>query len=200
MDTYNNKACCRARGARFRRTRGGGRSIGRKVVILHAPFEPAPQKLRTFSHTKIIIRSTCAHCARKKRAAVCIFQPFEGVFFFLLYALCANRPRVFVLFEQALHYTAYLLGLQVLTILACMGIARFFYTVSKQNLMKFAPRDGTNRCTKTAKPPTDTQGVVRRFGRYWIGIGALLRCIAVGGTGIEQRRAAWLRLSGRCWQ
>ena len=95
MDTYNNKACCRARGACFRRTRGGGRSIGRKVVILHAPFEPAPQKLRTFSHTKIIIRTTCARCTRKKRAAVCIFQPFEGIFFFLLYALCANRPRVF---------------------------------------------------------------------------------------------------------
>ena len=62
------------------------------------------------------------------------------------------------------------------------------------------PLDGANRRTKTAKPPTDTQGVGRRFGRYWIGIGALLRCIAVGGTGIEQRRAAGLRLSGRCWQ
>lgn len=142
MDTYNNKACCRARGARFRRTRGGGRSIGREVVILHAPFEPAPQKLRTFSHTKIIIRTTCARCTRKKRAAVCIFQPFAGAILFLLHALCANRTRVFVLFEQPPHYRAYLLGLHVLTILAFVDIARFFYTVSKQNLMKFAPRWG----------------------------------------------------------
>ena len=62
------------------------------------------------------------------------------------------------------------------------------------------PLDGANRRTKTAKPPTDTQGVGQRFGRFWIGIGALLRCTAVGGTGIEQRRAAGLRLSGRCWQ
>ena len=87
-----NKACCRSRGACFRRTRGGGRSIGRAVVFFHAPFGPSTQKLRTFSHTKIIIRSTCAHCARKKRAAVCIFQPFEGVFFlFIVRIVCKTR-------------------------------------------------------------------------------------------------------------
>ena len=95
MGAYINKACGRARGVCFRRTRGSGRSIGREVVILHAPFEPASQKLRTFSHTKIIIRTTCAHCARKKCAAVCIFQPFAGTILFLLYALCAKQPRVF---------------------------------------------------------------------------------------------------------
>ena len=43
-----------------------------------------------------------------------------------------NGHEFFVLFEQALHYTAYILRLQVLTILAFVGIARFFYTVSKQ--------------------------------------------------------------------
>ena len=121
---------------------------GARSFFFHTPFGPSTQKLRTFSHTKIIIRSTCAHCARKKRAAVCIFQPFTGAILFLLHALCANRTRVFVLFEQALHYIAYLLGLQVLTILACMGIARFFYTVSKQNLMKFVPSMGRTDAQK----------------------------------------------------
>ena len=86
-----NKACCRSRGACFRRTRGGGRSIGREVVFFHAPFGSSPQKLRTFSYTKIIIRTTCARCTRKKRAAVCIFQPFTGAILFLLHALCAKR-------------------------------------------------------------------------------------------------------------
>ena len=95
MGAYINKACGRAQGAHFRRTRGSGRSIRREVVFLHVPFEQAPQKLRTFSHTKIIIRTTCAHCARKKRAAVCIFQPFTTAILFLLYALCAKRTRVF---------------------------------------------------------------------------------------------------------
>lgn len=201
MDTYNNKACCRARGARFRRTRGGGRSIGRAVVFFHTPFGSSTQKLRTFSHTKIIIRSTCAHCARKKRAAVCIFQPFEGVFFFLLYALCANRPRVFC----SLRATAALQSLHPRT--SCVDDPRFrghraLFLHGEQTKERSLPLDGTNRRTKTAKPPTDTQGVGRRFGRCWIGIGALLRRIAVGGTAIEQRRAARLRLrlSGRCWQ
>ena len=95
MGAYINKACGRAQGVCFRRTQGGGRSIGREVVFWHAPFEPASQKLRTFSHTKIIIPTTCAHCARKKRTAVCIFQPFSGAILFLLYALCAKRTRVF---------------------------------------------------------------------------------------------------------
>ena len=95
MGAYINKACGRSRGACFRRTRGGGRSIGREVVFFHAPFGSSPQKLRTFSYTKIIIRTTCAHCARKKCAAVCIFQPFAGAILFLLYALCAKRTRVF---------------------------------------------------------------------------------------------------------
>ena len=43
-----------------------------------------------------------------------------------------NSREFFILFEQPLHYTAYILRLQVLTILAFVGIARFFYTVSKQ--------------------------------------------------------------------
>lgn len=147
MGAYINKACGRVRGACFHRTRGGGRSIGRAVVFFHAPFGSSPQKLRTFSHTKIIIRSTCAHCARKKRAVVCIFQPFEGVFFFLLYALCAKRvilgcplagngEKVWRTWGQLraarrLH-EAYILGLQVVSAFAFVGIARFFYTVSKQ--------------------------------------------------------------------
>ena len=194
-----NKACCRSRGACFHRTRGGGRSIGRAVVFFHAPFGPSTQKLRTFSHTKIIIRSTCAHCARKKRAAVCIFQPFEGVFFFLLYALCANRPRVFC----SLRATTALQSLPPRT--SCIDDPRFrghraLFLHGEQAKDLSLPLDGANRCTKTAKPPTDTQGVGRRFGRCWIGIGALLWRIAVGDTGIERRRAAGLRLSDRCGQ
>ena len=165
MDTYNNKACCRARGECFRRTRGGGRSIGREVVILHAPFEPAPQKLRTFSHTKIIIRTTCARCTRKKRAAVCIFQPFEGVFFFLLYALCANRPRVFC----SLRATAALQSLPPRTSSVddsrLHGPRALFYTVSKQNLMKFAPRWGepTHKNGQTADGHTGCRSAVWSF-------------------------------------
>lgn len=62
------------------------------------------------------------------------------------------------------------------------------------------PLDGANRRTKTAKPPTDTQGVGRRFGRFWIGIGALLRRFVAGMLPGGRRRAARLRLSGRCWQ
>lgn len=105
---------------------------GARSFFFHTPFGPSTQKLRTFSHTKIIIRSTCAHCARKKRAAVCIFQPFEGVFSFYC-THCAQIGHEFsILFEQPPHYRAYLLGLHVLTILAFVGIARFFYTVSKQ--------------------------------------------------------------------
>ena len=91
-----NKACCRSRGACFRRTRGGGRSIGRAVVFFHAPFGPSTQKLRTFSHTKIIIRSTCAHCARKKRAVVCIFQPFEGIFFLFIVRIVRKSATSFL--------------------------------------------------------------------------------------------------------
>lgn len=167
--------------------------------FFHTPFGASTQKLRTFSHTKIIIRSTCAHCARKKRAAVCIFQPFEGVFFFLLYALCANRPRVFC----SLRATAALQSLHPRT--SCGECLRFrghrtLFLHGEQAKKLSLPLDGTNRRTKTAKPPTDTQGVGRRFGRCWIGIGALLRRIVVGGTAIERRRAARLRLSGRCWQ
>lgn len=172
---------------------------GARSFFFHAPFGPSTQKLRTFSHTKIIIRSTCAHCARKKRAVVCIFQPFEGVFFFLLYALCANRPRVFC----SLRATAALQSLHPRT--SCVDDPRFrghraLFLHGEQAKERSLPLDGTNRCTKTAKPPTDTRDVGRRFGRCWIGIGALLRRIAVGGTAIERRRAAGLRLSGRCWQ
>lgn len=43
-----------------------------------------------------------------------------------------NGREFFVLFEQPPHYRAYILGLHVLTILAVVDIARFFYTVSKQ--------------------------------------------------------------------
>lgn len=92
---------------------------GARSFFFHTPFGPSTQKLRTFSHTKIIIRSTCAHCARKKRAAVCIFQPFDGVFFFLLYALCANRPRVFC----SLRATAALQSLHPRT--SCVDDPRF---------------------------------------------------------------------------
>lgn len=175
------------------------RAVGRAVVFFHAPFGPSTQKLRTFSHTKIIIRSTCAHCARKKRAAVCIFQPFESVFFFLLYALCAKRPRVFC----SLRATAALQSQHPRT--SGGDDPRFrghraHFLHGEQTAALSFPLDGTHRCTKTAKPPTDTQGVGRRFGHCWIGIGALLRRIAVGGTAIERRRAAGLRLSGRCGQ
>ena len=181
------------------RTRGGGRSIGRAVVFWHAPFDPSTQKLRTFSHTKIIIRSTCARCARKKRAAVCIFQPFTGVFFLFIVRIMRNQPQVFC----SLRATAALQSLHPRT--SCVDDPRFrghraHFLHGEQTAALSFPLDGTNRCTKTAKPPTDTQGVGRRFGRCWIGIGALLRRIAVGGTAIELRRAAGLRLSGRCWQ
>ena len=199
MGAYINKACGRAQGAHFRRTRGSGRSIRREVVFLHVPFEQAPQKLRTFSHTKIIIRTTCAHCARKKRAAVCIFQPFTTAILFLLYALCAKRTRVFC----SLRAGATLHSLPPRT--SSVDDPRFrghraLFLHSEQAKELSLPLDGAHRCTKTAKPPTDTQGVGRRFGHCWIGIGALLRRIAVGGTAIERRRAAGLRLSGRCGQ
>gem|GEM_PF-3580775 len=54
--------------------------------------------------------------------------------FFSFYCThCAQIGHEFsVLFEQPPHYRAYILGLHVLTILAFVGIARFFYTVSKQ--------------------------------------------------------------------
>ncbi len=139
MGAYINKACGRARGVCFRRTRGSGRSIGREVVILHAPFEPASQKLRTFSHTKIIIRTTCAHCARKKCAAVCIFQPFGSAILFLL---CANRPRVFC----SLRATAALQSLPPRT--SCVDDPRFrghralFLHGELAAALSFAPRWG----------------------------------------------------------
>ena len=103
MGAYINKACGRVRGACFHRTRGGGRSIGHAVVFFHAPFGPSTQKLRTFSHTKIIIRSTCAHCARKKRAAVCIISSLFGrVVFFLFYCThCVQNASSWALLSRA---------------------------------------------------------------------------------------------------
>lgn len=95
MRTYIIRRAVGREGRVFAEHAAVGDRSGARSFFFHAPFEPASQKLRTFSHTKIIIPTTCAHCARKKRAVVCIFQPFKGVFFFLLYALCANRPRVF---------------------------------------------------------------------------------------------------------
>ena len=51
---------------------------------------------------------------------------------------------------------------------------------------------------KTAKPPTDTRGVCRRFGRWGVGTG---RAVSAH-CGVRQRHrargAAGLRLSGRC--
>ncbi len=147
MRTYIIRRAVGREGRVFAERAAVGDRSGARSFFFHTPFGPSTQKLRTFSHTKIIIRSTCAHCARKKRAAVCIFQPFKGVFFFLLYALCAKRvilgcplagngEKVWRTWGQLraarrLH-EAYILGLHVLTILAFVGIARFFYTVSKQ--------------------------------------------------------------------
>ncbi len=163
MRTYIIRRAVGREGRVFAERAAVGDRSGARSFFFHAPFGSSPQKLRTFSHTKIIIRSTCAHCARKKRAAVCIFQPFEGIFFFLLYALCANRPRVFC----SLRATAALQSLPPRT--SCVDDPRFpghraLFLHGEQAKEQSLPLDGTNRCTKTAKPPTDTQGVGRRFG------------------------------------
>lgn len=120
---------------------------GARSFFFHTPFGPSTQKLRTFSHTKIIIRSTCAHCARKKRAAVCIFQPFEGVFFFLLYALCAKRTRVFC----SLRATAVSQSLHPQTSGGeCLRFRghRALFLHGEQAKELSLPLDGANRCTK----------------------------------------------------
>ena len=57
---------------------------------------------------------------------------------------------------------------------------------------------GANWHKKTAKPPTDTRGVCRRFGRCLIGIGTLFRHIAVRDSAIGHEVRGGLRLSGRC--
>lgn len=119
MRTYIIRRAVGREGRVFAERAAVGDRSGARSFFFHAPFGSSPQKLRTFSHTKIIIRSTCAHCARKKRAAVCIFQPFEGIFFFLLYALCANRPRVFC----SLRATAALQSLPPRT--SCVDDPRF---------------------------------------------------------------------------
>lgn len=71
--------------------------------IVHEKSAP---RFAFFSHSRALFCFYCTHCVQ-------------------------NGHEFFVLFEQALHYTAYILGLQVLTTLAFAGIARFFYTVSK---------------------------------------------------------------------
>lgn len=53
-------------------------------------------------------------------------------FVFIICIVCKTDTSFFVFFKQPLHYTAYLLGLQVVSAFAFVGIARFFYTVSKQ--------------------------------------------------------------------
>lgn len=140
MRTYIIRRAVGREGRVFAERAAVGDRSGARSFFFHAPFGSSTQKLRTFSHTKIIIRSTCAHCARKKRAAVCIFQPFKGVFFFLLYALCANRPRVFC----SLRATAALQSLPPRT--SCVDDPRFrghralFLHGEQAAALSFAPR------------------------------------------------------------
>ncbi len=140
MRTYIIRSAVSREARVFAERAAVGDRSGARSFFFHTPFGPSTQKLRTFSHTKIIIRSTCAHCARKKRAAVCIFQPFKGVFFFLLYALCANRPRVFC----SLRATAALQSLHPRT--SCVDDPRFrghralFLHGEQAAALSFAPR------------------------------------------------------------
>lgn len=76
---------------------------------------------------------------------------------------------------------------------------RFLLHAESAKGLRFA-FPGANRHTKTAKPPTDTRGVGRRFGRCLIGIGTLFRHIAVRDSAIGHEVQGGLRLSGRCGQ
>lgn len=164
MGAYINKACCRSRGACFRRTRGGGRSIGRAVVFFSRAFRAVDPKVEDFfAHKDNHSVYLCALRTKKARRSLHI-SAIRGRFFFLLYALCANRPRVFC----SLRATAALQSLHPRT--SCVDDPRFrghraHFLHGEQTAALSFPLDGTNRCTKTAKPPTDTQGVGRRFGR-----------------------------------
>ena len=91
----------------------------------------APKVEDFFAHKDNHSVYLCALRTKKARRSLHISAIRWRFFLFIVRIVCKSDTS-FVLFEQALHYTAYLLGLQVLTILACMGIARFFYTVSKQ--------------------------------------------------------------------
>lgn len=66
----------------------------------------APQ-FAYFSHSRAFFSFYCTHCVQ-------------------------NGHEFSVLFEQPPYHRAYILRLQVVSAFAFVGIARFFYTVSKQ--------------------------------------------------------------------
>lgn len=76
----------------------------------------------------------CALRTKKARRSLHISAIHGRYFVFIARIVCKTATSFFILFEQALHYTAYILGLQVLTTLAFAGIARFVYTVSKPKI------------------------------------------------------------------
>lgn len=74
----------------------------------------------------------CALRTKKVRRGLHISAIRGRYFVFIICIMCKTDTSFFVLFEQPPHYRAYLLGLQVVSAFAFVGIARFFYTVSKQ--------------------------------------------------------------------
>ena len=163
--------------------------------------------------TKIINRAIFACFAPRKQVRVCKFHSFSGIFCFLLYTRAQKRASptpslgewhrkwantgrqsggggsILNAFLHMIHKNNCIMR----------PTRRFLLHAESAKGLRFA-FPGANRHTKTAKPPTDTRGVGRRFGRCLIGIGTLFRHIAVRDSAIGHEVQGGLRLSGRCGQ
>ena len=84
MGAYIKKACCRSRGACFRRTRGGGRSIGRAVVFFSRAFRAGVPKVKDFfAHKDNHSDYLCALRTKKARRSLHI-SAIQGRFFLFI--------------------------------------------------------------------------------------------------------------------
>ena len=158
------------------------------------PKRYAPKSWGLFS-TKIINREIFACFAPRKQVRVCKFHSFGGIFCFLLYTRAQKRASHTALAGgngTASGRTRGQAGgggsilnafLHMIHKNNCImrPTRRFPLHAESGNGLRFAFH-GANRCTKTAKPPTDTRGVCRRFGRWRSGNRArcrgTLRCAA----------------------
>lgn len=141
MGAYINKACGRARGGVFSPNAGRwaiDRARGRYFARAFRAGVPKVEDF--FAHKDNHSDYLRALRTKKVRRGLHISAIRGRYFIFIICIVCKTDTSFFVLFEQPLHYTAYILRLQVLTILAFASIARFFYTVSKPKNGVLPPR------------------------------------------------------------
>ena len=92
MGAFINKACGRAQGVCFRRTRGGGRSIGRAVVFFSRAFRVVDPKVEDFfAHKDNHSVYLCALRTKKARRSLHISAIRGRFFLFIVRIVCKTR-------------------------------------------------------------------------------------------------------------